>query len=79
MSTIDDILWLLKDGEWHDLKEIAEKAALSKVKAETVVSFLEEYDFVQLNENTKKVRLQPPLLKFVKEIQRLEQETALSK
>ncbi|MQY62337.1 hypothetical protein GH146_03505 [archaeon] len=78
MSTIDEILWLLKDGEWHDLKEIAEKAALPKVKAETVVSFLGEYDFVQLNENTKKVRLQPPLLEFIKEIQRLEQETALS-
>ena len=78
MSTIDEILWLLKDGEWHDLKEIAEKAALPKVKAETVVSFLEEYDFVQLNENTKKVRLQPPLLEFIKQIQRIEQETGLS-
>ena len=79
MSIIDEILWLLKDGEWHDLKEIAEKAALPKVKAEMIVSFLGEYDFVQLNENTKKVRLQPPLLEFIKEIQRLEQETALSK
>ncbi len=79
MSTINDILWLLKDGEWHGLKKIAEKAALAKVKAETVVSFLGEYDFVQLNENTKKVRLQQPLLEFIKEIQRLEQETALSK
>ena len=79
MSTINDIMWLLKDGEWHDLKEIAEKAALPKVKAETIVTFLEEYDFVQLNENTKKVRLQPPLLKFIKEIQYLEQETSLSK
>ena len=78
MSTIDDILWLLKDGEWHDLKEIAEKVALPQTKAELVVSFLGEYDFIQLNENNKKVRLQPPLLEFIKEIQRLEQETALS-
>ncbi len=79
MSTIDDILWLLKDGEWHDLKEIAEKVALPKVKAETVISFLEEYDFVQLKENTKKVRLQQPLLEFINEIQHLEQEATLSK
>lgn len=79
MSTINDILWLLKDGEWHSLKEIAEKAALAKVKAEKVVSFLGEYDFVQLNENTKKVRLQQPLLEFINEIQHLEQEATLSK
>ena len=78
MSTIDDILWLLTDGEWHDLKEIAEKAALPQTKAELVISFLGEYDFVQLKENTKKVRLQPPSLEFIKELQHLEQETALS-
>ena len=76
MSTIDDILWLLKDGEWHDLKEIAEKATLPQTKAEMVVSFLGEYNFVQLNENPKKVRLESPFLEFIKEIQRLEQETA---
>ena len=76
MSVIDDILWLLKDGEWHDLQEIAEKVPLSPAKTELVVSFLAEYDFVQLNENTKEVKLQSPLLKFINELQRLEQETA---
>ena len=76
MSVIDDILLLLKDGEWHDLQEIAEKVALSHTKTEVVFSFLAEYDFVQLNENTKEVKLQSPLLKFINELQRLEQKTA---
>jgi len=74
MSAIDEILWLLKDGEWHDLKEITKKVALPKFKAEIAVNFLGEYDFIQLNENVKRVKLQPLTLKFIEEIQRLEKE-----
>jgi DNA-binding IclR family transcriptional regulator len=78
MSAIDEILWLLKDGEWHNVKEITEKVALPKFKAEMVVSFLGEYDFIQLNENTKRIKIQPSMLEFIEEIQRLEQEDASS-
>lgn len=75
MSVIDDLLWLLKDGEWHDLQKIAEKVALSHAKTEVVFTFLAEYDFVQLNENAKEVKLQSPLLKFINKLQCLEQKT----
>jgi hypothetical protein len=78
MSAIDEILWLLKDGEWHDLKEITEKVSLPKFKAEIAISFLGEYDFIQLNENVKSVRLQRSILEFIEEIQRIEKEEALS-
>jgi DNA-binding IclR family transcriptional regulator len=74
MSAIDEILCLLKDGEWHDLKEITKKVALPKSKAEIAVSFLGEYDFIQLNENIRRVKLQPLILKFIEEIQRLEKD-----
>ena len=74
MSAIDKVLWLLKDGEWHDLTEITEKVALPKFKAEIVVSFLWEYDFIQLNKNVRRVKLQPSMLEFIEEIQRLEKE-----
>lgn len=74
MSAIDEILWLLKDGEWHGLKEITKKVALPKFKAEIAVNFLGEYDFIQLNENVKRVKLQPSMLEFIEEIQRLEKE-----
>jgi DNA-binding IclR family transcriptional regulator len=74
MSAIDEILCLLKDGEWHDFEEITKKVDLPKFKAEIAVSFLEEYDFIQLNENIRRVKLQPSILKFIEEIQRLEKE-----
>ena len=78
MTAIDEILWLLKDGEWHDLKEIKEKITLPKYKTEIAVSFLGEYDFIQFNEKDRKVRLQPAIHEFIYEIQRLEKEEALS-
>jgi hypothetical protein len=77
MSTIDEILWLLKDGEWHDLEEITEKAEIPQVKAEMVVSFLGEYDFIQINKDLKKVKLKQSILEFFNEIQRIEKEDAL--
>ena len=78
MTAIDEILWLLKDGEWHDLKEITEKTSLPKFKAEIAVSFLGKYDFILFNETARKVRLQPSMLDFIDEIQRIEKEEALS-
>jgi DNA-binding IclR family transcriptional regulator len=76
MSVIDEILWLLKDGKWHKMEEITKKLALPKIKAELAVSFLAEYDFIQLNKNTGKAKLQPSTLEFVKEIQHLETEAS---
>jgi DNA-binding IclR family transcriptional regulator len=76
MSAIDEILWLLKDGKWHKLEEITKNLALPKIKAELAVSFLAEYDFIQLNKNDGRAKLQPSTLEFVKEIQQLETEVS---
>ena len=76
MPTIDQILLLLKDSKWHDLDEITQKVALPHAKLEQVVNFLTEYDFVQLDPNPRKVKLTPQLLKFLTELEEIEQETA---
>jgi len=78
MSVIDEILWLLRDGEWHDLKEIRENIELSKFKVEIAVNFLGEYDFIQLNTKAGRIRLQPSILDFINKIQRIEKEETLS-
>jgi hypothetical protein len=78
MSAIDEVLLLLKDGEWHDLKEITEKVALPKFKTEKVVNFLSEYDFIQLNENILKIKIKPPIRDFFEKIQRIENKETLS-
>jgi DNA-binding IclR family transcriptional regulator len=72
MSAIDSIIMLLKDGKWHDIQEVTETVALPKTKAEMVISFLKEYDFIQHEEGTKRIKLQASMLDFIEEIQRLE-------
>jgi hypothetical protein len=76
MSAIDDILWLLKDGKWHKLEEIKTNLALPKIKTDLAVSFLAEYNFIQLNKNNGRAKLHPSTLEFVKEIQNLEKEAS---
>ena len=72
MPTIDEILMLLKDGEWHSTQEIAKKTALPESKVKTAFEFLGEYNFVQLDKNSAK--LGTSIMTFLDEIQRLENE-----
>lgn len=78
LSMLDEILWLLKDGKWHSLREIITKCSSQEPIVNMAVSFLREFDFVQLDEQGQKVRLQPLTLGFIDEIQRVEREKALS-
>ena len=78
LSVIDEILWLLKDGKWHNLRETLEKCSSPESKVKMAVSFLWEYNFIQVNENRRKAKLRPLMLEFIDEIQRVEEEEALS-
>lgn len=78
MSVIDEILWLLRDGEWHDLYQITENIELSEFKVEMAVNFLGKYDFIKLNEKARKIRLQPSIREFVNNIHYIEREETLS-
>ena len=73
MSTIDQFLGILEDGLWHDLEQTTQKVGLSSAKAEMVISFLTEYGFVKLSENSQQIKLQHLTLEFFAQIQRLEE------
>lgn len=72
MLTIDEVIMLLKDGKWHDIQEVTETVELPKPKVEMIISFLEEYDFIQCEESARKIKLQRSMLEFIEGIQRLE-------
>jgi len=78
LSAIDEILWLLKDGKWHDLKNITEKCSSPESKVKMAISFLWKYNFILVNENGRKAKLRPLMLNFINEIKHLEKEEALS-
>jgi len=72
MSTIDKFLDLIQDGLWYDLQTTVQKVGLSPAKAELVISFLKEYGFIKLSENTQQIKLQHLTLDFFTQIQQLE-------
>ncbi len=76
MLAIDEILALLKNGEWHELREIVDKTQLREFKVELVSSLLAEYGFLEYDKKEKKIKLSPQLLLFLKKIEDLERSEA---
>jgi len=74
LPTVEDILKLLENGKWHDLKEIGEKAQLNDAEVKSVTKFLAQYNFIKLEEGRQKVKLDPSTRYFLKKIQQLEVE-----
>jgi len=77
LPAIDDILELLEDGKWHDVRETINKSKLHESKVDKVLGFLAEYKFITLNKEQQKAKLTPPMLKFIKEIQRFKKNSTL--
>jgi len=59
------ILELLSDGEWHTLDEIRKRTELTKRNITRIIQFLEEYNFVAVNEEEGKIRLNDNVRKFL--------------
>jgi len=76
-AQIDQILDLLKNGKWHDLKEISQKTQLQKLKVELLADFLAEYNFIELNKEEQITRLTPTLLNFLNKIREVEERESL--
>ena len=76
MPQIDDILSVLRNGKWHDIKEICEKTHLNSPKIELLTNFLLEYNFIELDKKACKTRLTRPLFQFLKKIDETESENA---
>jgi DNA-binding IclR family transcriptional regulator len=79
LPVIDEILELLKNGEWHELKEIAEKTRLQDLKVQLITTFLAEYDFLEFDKKYRKIRLSPQLQLFLKKLERVEDEEHVGK
>jgi DNA-binding IclR family transcriptional regulator len=76
MPQIDEILSILRNGRWHDIKEICEKTQLNTLKVELLTNFLLEYNFIELDKKECRTRLTRPLFQFLKKIEETENENA---
>lgn len=75
---MDDVLELLEDGEWHEVREAVKKSRLHESKVELILGFLAEYKFINLNKEQRKAKLTPPMVKFLKETRRSKKKNASS-
>jgi len=69
---IDEILTLLKDGNWHNRSELAKKYSSNGLEVKMVISFLSKFHFIELDKKGRKARLRPLTLEFINEIQHIE-------
>jgi hypothetical protein len=72
MSFANTIIWLLRDGKWHSIKEIMQFSRGTQFKTLPVLNFLWKFDFVDINKKEKKVRLCSPALEFMHKIEKAE-------
>lgn len=75
MLAIDRILDTLGNGEWHPIKEVAQKTRVSEVRVELISNFLAAYDFLEFDRVSKKIKLSPQLQRFLRKIGEAEKET----
>ena len=74
MLAIDKIFEILDNGDWHKLMEVAEKTGTQKSKVKLISSFLANYDFLEFDKKTDRIRLSNQLQTFIKKIRKIEQE-----
>ena len=77
MPKVEDILELLENGEWHDLKEMERKTRLQDLDIKSVTKFLVQYNFIKLDKEGKKAKLDSSTQDFLKKIRQLEGEEKL--
>ena len=65
MSAIDDIVDLLKDGEWHTLKDLAENLKLNPEKLQEIVQFLEDLDLIKIDNKQQRALINPDLKQLI--------------
>jgi uncharacterized protein with GYD domain len=51
------ILEILGDGKWHETDQLKQLMELSDCKVEEITDFLGKYDFAQVDEANRRVRI----------------------
>ena len=62
---IAGVLEMLSDGKWHTLQRIRRKMKLNKDQIQQIALFLEEYEFVAIDETKNKIRIEEAVRKFL--------------
>lgn len=76
LLVVDEILELLRNGEWHGLGELADKSGVGERKVGLVADFLCGFGFLECDRKIGRVRLSRELLVFLRRVEDLEHDEA---
>jgi DNA-binding IclR family transcriptional regulator len=65
VSKIVGVLEILRDGKWHALDEVRGKMNLTGSQVQQIVAFLEEYQFVTMDETGRMMKIEEAVRKFL--------------
>ena len=69
LQEIEEVISLIKDGQWHTLEDIIRQSKLPKFKTSKILEFLANYDFIDLNNKHQKAKVAPSLERLLEENQ----------
>ena len=72
MLQLDNIIWLLRDGKWHTVREVYDHSSSSRIKTIITINFLREFGFVKTKGNNEQVKLSPSMINFVNKLENIE-------
>ncbi len=67
--SLDALLTLLKDGDWHGVDEIAARLEVSREKILMALGFLSEYSIVEFEEERDEARITGGAKRWLMELQ----------
>ena len=65
---IDKFLDALKDGKWHTVAEIIDRTRIEEHKMKLLTSFLQKFEFIQVDEKANRMRLDSSTKKFLEKL-----------
>ncbi len=77
MSSLNRVLNLLKDGEYHKLSEVASSLRMKEEEVQGIIKTLADFGFITYDERRREVRMKPRLREIVLEQEREEPQAVI--
>jgi DNA-binding IclR family transcriptional regulator len=65
MSAVDDVVELLRDGEWHNLQDLAKNLKLNQQELHEIIQFLQNLDLIRIDEKQQKAQINIELKRLI--------------
>ncbi len=65
MTAVDDLIDQLKDGEWHNLQDLAKNLNLTPKNLNEIIQFLQNLDLIKLDKTQQKTQINTDLKQLI--------------